>query len=220
MGKIFDITLTLKEDITVYPGDPSLNIEYLAKTDVNGYQLTKLNLSSHTGTHIDAPAHFIRNGSLMDELSLDILTGKSLVLDFTGLECITKENLKTVDLKEYKRILFKTSNSNILRQNVFLDNYTYITPEAAEYLVKKEIRLIGFDYYTIDKYNSNNPSHKILLKNNVIIVETINLNDIDAGEYELIALPLKIKTEGAPARVILRQFYKETNNDRKYYQAK
>jgi arylformamidase len=206
MKKFFDITLTLKENITVYPGDPALNIEYLAKIDKDNYDLTRLDLCSHTGTHIDAPAHFIKGGSLIDEISLDVLIGKTIVLDFAGADYIDSGHLKSFNLDKYKRILFKTSNSEILEKNIFLNDYTFITPDAAEYLVKKEIRLIGFDYYTIDKYNSNNPSHTILLKNNVIIVETINLSGINAGEYELIALPLKIKSEGSPARVILRQF--------------
>ncbi|MDD3014151.1 MAG: cyclase family protein [Candidatus Gastranaerophilales bacterium] len=205
MEKIFDVTLTLKENITVYPDDPTFNIEYLAKTVTDGYNLTKIDLCSHTGTHIDAPAHFIQDGASIDELPLDVLIGKVLVLDFTNVDFIDLQNLKSIDLDKYKRILFKTSNSNILEKNIFSKNYTYITPEAAQYLVKKDIRLIGFDYYTIDKYNSNNLSHKILLKNNVIIIETINLNGINAGEYELIALPLKIKAEGSPARVILRR---------------
>jgi len=205
MGKLFDITLTLKEYITVYPGDPSFNIKYLATMNKDGYELTGLNLCSHTGTHIDAPAHFIRDGAMVDELSLDILIGKVLVSDFTNIDFIDLKCLKSIDLDKYKRILFKTSNSKILEKNIFSENYTYIAPEAAQYLVEKGIRLIGFDYYTIDKYNSDNPCHKILLGNNIVIVEGINLNGIKAGEYELIALPLKIKTEGSPARVILRQ---------------
>jgi arylformamidase len=205
MSKVFDITLTLKENITVYPGDPSFSIDYIASADKAGYSLSKISMCSHTGTHIDAPAHFVQNGVLVDRLSLDVLIGKVLVSDFTNVDFIDLKSLKSIDLDKYERILFKTSNSKILEKDIFSKNYTYITPEAAQYLVEKEIRLIGFDYYTIDKYNSGNPSHKILLGNNVAVIEEVNLSGVDAGEYEIIALPLKIEAEGAPARVILKQ---------------
>lgn len=207
MPGIFDVSMILSENIPVYPGDPRLKIEEISNGD--GSKLSKIAMGVHTGTHIDAPNHFFTDKLDISGLDLNTLVGKALVVEMPNLDFISLSDVEFLNLDGYSRILFKTDNSNLVMMRKFSEDYVYLTPEAADYLIKKGIDLIGFDYYTLDKYNSDMPVHKKLLENDVLIIEGLDLSEIEAGEYELIALPLKLKTEGAPARVILRKHFRE-----------
>lgn len=206
MPGIFDVSLILNENIPIYPGDPEFKIENVTSFEKEGYITSKICLGSHTGTHIDAPSHFFETRIQASELSLDTLIGKCIVFEFTNDEAITAGDLDSLDFEDHTRIIFKTKNSNFINMGRFVEDYAYLEKDAAEYLVKKGIRLIGFDYYTIDKYNSEMPAHRKLLENDILVIEGLNLANVDPGEYELIALPIKLKADGAPARVVLRQF--------------
>lgn len=205
--KIYDVSVPISPEMPVYPGDPGIRLERkesIANGDASN--LTLLSLGSHTGTHIDAPYHFVESGIKVDQIPLNLLTGRTYVVELTSAR-IDKEVLKEVDLGEHVRVIFKTRNSYLWSSNRFVEDYVYVTPEAAEILVESGIKLVGIDYLSIEQYGSKTfQTHHTLLSNGVIIIEGLNLAEVEPGDYELICLPLKIKDcDGAPARVILRK---------------
>ncbi|WP_410510210.1 cyclase family protein [Methanosarcina hadiensis] len=206
MGEIIDVSLNVNEDTVVMPRNPEFNKEKLASIRDEGYELYKICMSNHIGTHIDAPAHFIQDGNLISQLSLNVLIGKSLVVEIHDEHKISVDELKKVDLKDYIRVLFKTRNSKLIDENRLTKDFVYIGKEAASYLVEKGVKLIGLDYFSIDRIeDEDKPAHIELAGNNVVVVEGINLLNVEPGEYELTALPMKINADGAPARVVLRK---------------
>ncbi|HXT64805.1 MAG TPA: cyclase family protein [Pyrinomonadaceae bacterium] len=206
---IYDVTVPIRAGMPIYEGDPSLNIEpwsALAKGD--SANVSYLHLGAHTGTHVDAPAHFIEGASKIDSLPLDVLIGPARVIrvpdDATEID---PEFLRSCDLKDVSRILFHTRNSGFWNEG-FRKDFTHVLPEAAELLVERGVKLVGNDYLSVEKFHSgHHRTHLTLLRNGVVIVEGLNLTGVPPGDYELICLPLKIADgagDGAPARVILR----------------
>lgn len=206
---IYDITLPISENMTVWPGDPKVSInKKLSIISGDPCNLSRIDMGSHTGTHIDAPYHFEDNGLRIDQIPLEILIGNARVFNIPSINEISLNEVKALDLVNVKRILFKTANSDIWKSNinVFVKEFVAITNEAAQYLVKAGIKLVGIDYLSIEKFGGKtHETHHTLLRNGIIILEGLNLSDITPGDYELIALPLRIKDgDGSPARVILR----------------
>jgi arylformamidase len=209
--KIYDVTVPISENVPVYEGDPSVKIE-VASALKNGdaANVTQLCFGAHTATHVDAPNHFIDGTRKVHELDLEKLIGNCRVieLDESVLSIETKhvENLENVE-----RILFKTRNSNFwnIASHDFRTDFTYVTPEAARVLVEKNIKLVGIDYLSVEKFGSKDfRAHVTLLEKEVVILEGLDLRSVPPGDYELICLPLKIISEtgdGAPARTILRE---------------
>lgn len=204
MDKIIDISLDINEDTVVIPENPEFNKEELASIGEEGYRLYKICMSNHTGTHIDAPAHFIKGGALIDQLPLNDLIGKALVVEIRDHDKVSLDEIKESDISGHTRILLKTRNSELLNENKLSKDFVYLDKKAAGYLVEKGIRLVGLDYFSIDRIeDQEKPAHVELAGNDVIIIEGINLLHVEPGEYQLTALPIKINTDGAPARVIL-----------------
>lgn len=205
--RIYDITVPLSPALTAYPGDPSVEITpvtRLSEGDVTN--VSRIALCSHSGTHLDVPRHFFAQGDSLDRLDLNTLIGPVRVAAVAGQNHITVDMLRTIDLGTAQRILFKTRNSNLWVQPDFHPHYTALTASAAHYLVARGVKLVGIDYLSIDAYEDTDfPVHRILLGANVLILEGLDLRAVTAGDYELIALPLKIQDgDGAPTRVILR----------------
>jgi arylformamidase len=205
--KIYDVSVQISPEMPVYPGDPGVTAEVkqsLAKGDP--CNLAYYGFGSHTGTHIDAPYHFIEGGMKVNDIPMNLLIGRTLVVEFTAAR-IDAELLKEVNLGEHVRVIFKTRNSYLWRSNHFAEDYVYVTPDAAEVLVESGIKLVGIDYLSIEQYQSTGyKTHHTLLGNGVIIIEGLNLAEVEPGDYELICLPLKVSEgDGAPARVILRK---------------
>lgn len=206
MGEIIDISLNVNEDTVVMPKNPEFNKEKLASIRDEGYELYKICMSNHIGTHIDAPAHFIQDGALINQLSLNVLMGRALVIEILDENKISIDELKKVNLKDNIRVLFKTRNSKLINANKLTKDFVYVDKEAASYLVEKGIKLIGLDYFSIDRIeDEDKPAHIELAGNNVVVIEGINLLNVEPGEYDLTALPIKINADGAPARVVLRR---------------
>jgi arylformamidase len=193
----------------VYEGDPGVKIEAwssFAKGDSSNVSM--LNFGAHTGTHVDAPAHFIEGANTIDKLSLEILIGPARVIqvpeDYTEID---PAFLSGCDLADVERVLFRTRNSGFWDQG-FRKDFTHLVPEAAELLVRNGVKLAGTDYLSIEKFHSgHHRTHLTLLSHGIVIVEGLNLGDVPAGDYELICLPLKIADgsgDGAPARAVLR----------------
>jgi arylformamidase len=204
--KIFDVSVAITPEMPVYPGDPGVNIEpmqQIAKGDVAN--VTRLSFGAHTGTHVDAPHHFIEGAMTVDQIPLNLLIGRARVVEVSAA-VITPEVLDEFDFTEDARVLFKTRNSYLWHDRSFTAEYVYLTNAAAELLVEHGIKVVGIDYLSIEKYNFTSPEvHRTLLGNGTIIIEGLDLREVEPGDYEMICLPMKIEGgDGAPARVVLR----------------
>ena len=194
----------------VYEGDPGVKIDsWSALANGHSSNVSLLNFGAHTGTHVDAPAHFIAGARKIDAVSLDVLVGPARVIRAPDdmLE-IDQAFLESCDLTTVKRVLFRTRNSGFWHEG-FRKDFTHLLPEAAQWLVDREIKLVGTDYLSIEKFHSgHHRTHLTLLSNDVVIVEGLNLSEVPPGDYELICMPLKIAGgtgDGAPARAVLRE---------------
>ena len=206
--KIYDVTVPLTKDIIVYPGDPPVRIERKATLNRDGAKanVSRYAFGSHTGTHIDAPLHFIENGATVDQLPLGLLIGRARVVEVTAPR-IDETALEEFDFTPDARVLFKTRNSYLWSQKKFVEDYVYITPGAARALVNEGIKVVGIDYLSVEKFGVETfDTHLTLLQAGTVIIEGLDLREVEPGDYELICLPLNVKDgDGAPARVVLRQ---------------
>lgn len=209
--KIYDITFPISEKTPVYEGDPTVKIDVcaaLAKGDVAN--VTSLCFGAHTATHVDAPNHFIEGTRKVHELELEKLLGDCTVLELRD-DVMAIEPQHLGNLENVERILFKTRNSEFWNEpeKGFRKDFTYITPEAAKVLADAEIKLVGIDYLSVEKFAAESfDTHITLLEKEIVIIEGVDLREVSAGNYELICLPLKVISEtgdGAPARTILRE---------------
>ena len=208
--KIYDVTVPLAPEIPVYPGDPAFQSKQLSCLEHGDIcTVSQLSFGSHTGTHVDPPSHFIAGGITLDQLSLEVLIGKARVVDAGAVDAIDAVTIASANLAGVERVLFKTRNSKLWQrgEKEFDQNFVYIEAEAAKMLVESGVKLVGIDYLSVEKFNFDAPAtHYTLLRNNVIIIEGLNLSEVVDGEYELICLPMKIKGgDGGPARVVLRE---------------
>ncbi len=205
--KIYDITVPLSRELPVYPGDPPLELVSVASlsrgADAN---VTRLTITTHSGTHIDSPSHVSSHGISVDHLPLTILLGRALVVEILGVKEIGRRELARLPLAGEERLLLKTGNSLLWNRPGFCEEYCHLTMEAAHYLSEVGIKLVGIDYLSIERLDGGGAIHRHLLGNGVIILEGVNLEGVPAGSYELICLPLKIKGgDGAPVRAVLRR---------------
>jgi arylformamidase len=164
-------------------------------------------MSVHTGTHIDAPYHFFKNGTTVDKLALKVLTGRVYVLHLPNVKEITASVLEKSEIPpRTRRIIFKTQNSEYWIKNVpdFQTGYVGISANGAQYLVDRGVKLVGVDYLSVAPFKPCQDSHEVLLKAGVIVLEGLDLSHVSQGRYTLYCLPIKLgDSDGAPARVIL-----------------
>ncbi len=203
LKNIIDISLPLNEQTIVYPGNPSFSMEKIQSP--GGSQLAKISFGTHSGTHVDAPAHIFAGGKNINDLPLDNFVGACRVLDASECnEAVSKEYLEKFNIASGERILLKTKNSQ-RGYKEFYNDYIYLASDAARYLAEKNIKLVGIDYLSIKQKGSlDNTSHTALLEKNISILEGINLSNVEAGEYFLLAAPLALTgADGAPARALL-----------------
>lgn len=204
--KIYDVTIPLSPSMHVYPGDPAVSIEQTHRiADGDAANVSRLNFGTHTGTHVDAPRHFIDGAMTVDDIPLDLLLGPARVVEVTDA-VITAAVLAEIELAGASRVLFKTRNSYLWAGAEFAKEFVYLTKDAAERLVELGVRVVGIDYLSVEKYDFEKPdAHHALLGAGAIIIEGLNLADVEPGDYELLCLPLKVAGgDGAPARVVLR----------------
>ncbi len=202
--KIIDISLPLNEHTILYPGNPPVAFEHFGSASGSSFN-SKIIMSSHSGTHIDSPRHAFKEGAGIDETDLNSVIGVCRVLDFTDcLKEITVRDLQSKKIREKERILFKTTNSIRGFEN-FYDDYVYLSGKGAEYLADLNVMLVGIDSLSIKKRGlPDNTAHTALLSKKIPILEGINLQEVDAGEYMLAALPLKFTgLDGSPVRAVL-----------------
>jgi len=165
-------------------------------------------MGTHTGTHVDAPKHFFDDKPGVDTLALDLLVGRARVIDLPHRGGITEQHLSAAGLREDIRVLLRTPNSALWNSNDgFHTDYTYVTEEAARFLVNQGVKVVGVDYLSVEQFKkAGAPAHHVLLGAGVIIIEGLNLSEVEAGQYEMYCLPLRLAgADGAPARVVLKR---------------
>jgi len=199
--KFFDATYPLSKKTVPWPGDT----RFVRKENKGTAIVSKLIMSSHTGTHIDAPKHFVFNKGGVDAIALEKLVGPARVVQINSFPLITLADIKKIRPKKGGRLLFKTRNQKLVNKNRFYSDYASLSLEAARYLASLPINLVGIDYFGIEaKSAPGHPVHKTLLKKDIVIIEGLNLENIKPGRYQMAALPLKLKdSDGSPARVVL-----------------
>jgi len=203
-----DISVTLRSGMVHWPSDPAVSIKQTRDMD-RGDQLnlTKLDMGAHTGTHMDAPRHFVQGKPAIDAMPLEVAIGSARVIEIKDPVSVRVEELHPHDIHEGERILFKTKNSgNCWAEKGFSENFVYISKEAALYLVERRIQLVGIDYLSVGGYQVDGAEiHRILLGKEIWIIEGLDLNKAQPGRYDLICLPLKIGGgDGAPARAVIK----------------
>ena len=207
--RIYDISLPLSADLPLWPGDPAPVIERFSKMEEGeGQNISRVEMCVHFGTHIDAPFHFVKDGSKVEDVPLDLLMGPAQVIELPqDCDVITADVLKDAGIADgITRVLFKTRNSQhwLNGDREFDKDFVALSVDGALYLMERGVRLVGIDYLSIASFYAPVPTHVALLKGGVVVVENLDLSAVVAGMYELICLPLNIKgAEGAPARVVL-----------------
>lgn len=206
--QIIDITIPLRPGMAVWPGDPETSVEPVARiSEGDGANVSVYSFSSHAGTHVDPPHHFIDSGYKLDKIPLDSLIGPCLVIEIPGVQAIDRSHLDAARIPdEAERILLKTKNSWMWHESPesFREDYVYITPDAADWLLERRIKLIGMDYLSVAEFKKGAPVHQKLLTEGVVLLEGVNLREVEPGNYTLICLPLLVADgDGAPARTVL-----------------
>lgn len=204
----YDISLLISQDLPIWPGQPNIQLERIKKIEQgDNSNVSRIDMSVHTGTHVDAPYHFLPEGKTVERLQLKALTGRAYVMYLPDAETITASVLEKADIPpRTRRLLFKTRNSKYWadKDSHFQSNFVGISEDGAEFLVKRGVKLVGVDYLSVAPYKNSRPTHEILLKAGVVVVEGLNLSEINQGRYTLYCLPLKLDgSDGAPARAIL-----------------
>ncbi|GAB4494752.1 MAG: cyclase family protein [Anaerolineales bacterium] len=206
---VYDISLTISPDMPVWPGDPAVALEQVELMDKGAdCNITRLAMSVHAGTHVDAPHHFLNDGRTVESLSLAVLTGPCYVLQLPDdVDEITAEVLARTPIPDgAERLLFGTRNSRWWAQGVkeFQTDFVAISADGAQWLVERGVKLVGVDYLSVAPYHQSVPTHRVLLEAGVVALEGLNLAQVPRGFYDLYCLPLKLAgSDGAPARVIL-----------------
>ena len=209
---IYDVSVSLSADTPTYPGDPGIEIDpFFSLANGDPANVSVIRFGAHSGTHVDAPAHFVAGGAHVEFLDLETLIGEVQVVEVPGaVETIDETFIENNLQPGAKRVLFKTRNSSYWDQNEasFRSDYTSLDPGAARKLVDLGIKLVGIDYLSVEKFGSDTfDTHHALLSEGIVIVEGLDLRTVSAGVYELICLPLKLSGgigDGAPARAVLR----------------
>ncbi|MER2261115.1 MAG: arylformamidase [Psychrobacillus sp.] len=200
-----DITQPLTNEIATWPGDLPFNFKVAhTKEQTGSVNIGQITASVHTGTHADAPFHFNSSADTIDQLDVNNYIGNAKVIDVTGMDLIGREELETFNLEGVKRLLLKTKKVTNVQQ--FPNSIPLLRRNIGEFLQEKGIFLLGLDIPSVDDITSKElPIHHTLYQHGVSIVENLYLQDVSAGEYEMIALPLKIiGADGSPVRAVLR----------------
>lgn len=196
--KFIDITRPLSVQVPLYPGEGPPTI---ISRDHGTYRTTDLHMSSHQGTHIDAPSHFLWGGMTVDELPISFLIGRCLVLDVRDTGRVIEPDAIIHRMGSFSRILLRTSASE---ENIFGNEFPCLHKDTARALVEKGVRVVGIDSPSVEEYPGDGSVHRILLTHPTIILELLDLSTVAEGVYDLIAFPLRLKgVEASPARAIL-----------------
>ena len=203
-GELIDVSVLVRPQMPIWEGDPRLTLERVIRiADGGPANVSELCCGVHTGTHVDAPNHFIEGAGGIDSIDVDILIGPARVVDMRTVESlIDAAALSQVDLGGATRVLFRTRNSQLWEKSEFQPDHVSIAEDAARLLVSSGVRLVGIDYLTV----GSPETHRVLLGAGVVCLEGLDLRVVEPGSYELFCGPLKLEgSDGAPARVLLRK---------------
>ena len=204
---VYDVSVPLRPGMPTYAGEPAPRLDYhslISRGD--SANVSALSLGSHTGTHVDAPHHFIDGASTMEAMPLASLVGPAHVIEYAGSDHITAADLEAAGLPaDARRLLLKTPNGRFWEDDEFHTDFIGLAPDAAPWLVERRFLLVGIDYLSIERFRSPaHEVHKTLLAAGVVIVEGLDLRRIAPGRYNMACAPLNVVgAEGAPARVFL-----------------
>ena len=204
---VYDISVPLRPDMPTYEGEPGPKLDFrklLSKGD--SATVSVLSLGSHTGTHVDAPSHFIDGADSMESLPLDALVGPVYVAEFGGNTHITAADLESMAIPgDCQRLLFKTRNGLFWDDPEFHTEFIALAPDAARKLAERDLRLVGIDYLSIERFRASpHEVHETLLASGVVILEGVDLRRVTPGGYLLVCAPLNVVgAEAAPARAFL-----------------
>jgi arylformamidase len=207
--RIYDISMPLRSGGLVYPNNPPISITPVQSIAAGATaNVSRIDMGSHTGTHVDAPKHFIDSGTGVDAMPLDVLMGPARVIAVgDDLLAVGEAELRKHDLAGVTRLLIRTRNSAWLASGStqFHPDFTHVTPDGAAYLVSLGVRLVGVDYLSVEQFHSpEHKTHRTLLENRVVIVEGLVLSEPPPGDYDLRCLPILLAgLDGAPARAVL-----------------
>ena len=203
-----DVSVTVRDGMPHWPDNPPVVLERMQEIDHGDLaNVSRLAMGVHTATHMDAPVHFIPGGAGTDEIPLSATVGKVRVIDIRDPHQVTTTELRDHRLRAGERILFRTVNSTrCWSADRFVEDFVYIGEEAAAHLAQVGVRTVGVDYLSVGGYHADGARiHRLLLEAGIWIIEGLDLSAVDAGDYEMICLPIKLhRCDGAPARVILR----------------
>ena len=203
-----DVSILLRSGMVHWPDNPPVRIERMLDIERgDDANVSTISMGSHTGTHMDAPLHFVRGGKGLDAMPLDAAIGHARVIEVHDPESVKPDELRPHKIHGGERVLFKTQNSaRHWQEDAFIEDFVYVSKEAARYLAAREVRTVGIDYLSVGGFVRDGvETHQALLEAGIWIIEGLDLSRVKPGEYELICLPLKIeRSDGAPARAILR----------------
>ena len=206
--RLIDVTVPLDAQLPTYPHNTPFTLEpikRIARGDSSN--VSTLHMSAHSGTHVDAPRHFFDDGTGTEALPLELLVGRTRVIEVSSRAGISAEDLDDIDFSDDIRVLIKTHNSHLWGSPEFEAGYVGVTESGAKRLVERGIKVVGVDYLSVEQFRKPGaPAHHILLGAGTIVIEGLDLRDVDPGIYEMFCLPLRIVgSDGAPARVVLRR---------------
>lgn len=200
LSKIYDLTRIISPDMRVYPGDPQPKFEPHATIKDNSVNVTRIALGSHSGTHVDAPWHFLKEGNSIDAEPIDKFIGEAAIIDASGKNTITSKDFSSYDIRSNDIVLIYTGTGDRLT------DFAYLDISAAKFIVEHEAKCVGIDTASVEKYgNKNAPVHKLLLARNIGIIENLtNLKGFVGRRMFFVCLPLPLKgVDGSPARAVL-----------------
>ena len=204
-----DVSVSLHTGMVHWPDNPPVQIERMLDMERGDVcNVSTISMGSHTGTHMDAPLHFLQHGKGLDQLPLDATIGPARVIEIDDPESIKPDELRQHSIQAGERLLFKTRNSGRCWQtDTFIKDFVYISHEAARYLAELKVQVVGVDYLSVGGFFKDGvATHQALLGAGIWIIEGLNLSMIQPGMYDLICLPIKVThSDGAPARAILRR---------------
>jgi arylformamidase len=205
-----DISLTVKSNMMHWPGDPPVSIKRVRDMDSgDSVNLSKITMGVHSGTHVDAPMHFIKGGKGVDRILFDSLMGGARIIEIASNDAIGKRELARQRIRRGERILLRTRNSvkKIFNRDKFTQEFVHLDRSAADFLSARGIKTLGVDYLSVGGYKKDGHDvHRTLLGAGVLLIEGLDLSAVRPGSYDMICLPMKIlDSDGAPARVIVRK---------------
>jgi len=205
--RIYDVSVTLRERMAIYPGDEGFSLKAVSTISQGASaNVSLLRMGTHTGTHVDAPHHMLEGAETIERVPPAAFVGPVEVIEVAGSDSIRPEHLRGYDWQSIERVLFKTDNGAKLdAYDGFFEDFVYLSGEAAQFLARQGLALLGVDYLSVDRFHSGtHAAHLALLRAGVVIIEGLNLSDVPPGRYEIFCGPLKLAGgDGAPARVFL-----------------